>query len=83
MTQKPESPKDRLKRLPLWLWGLLCIVGGTLANSVAIITGHAPKPPLTDAQRGEAFGRGLATFVFVIVGVVLIILHFVRRKRRQ
>ena len=82
MTQEPKSFKDRLKRIALWQWGLFCIVGGTLPNSVAIITGNAPKPPLTDAQRGEAIGRGLAALVFVIAGVVLIILHFVRRKRR-
>ncbi len=81
MARKPQSPWDRMKRFALWQWGLLLIVGGLLANVVTMALQPATGS-LTAAQRGQAFGRGLATLLFVIIGVVLIILHFARRKRR-
>ena len=81
MAQKPESPWDRLKGVALWQWGLFCITGGVVAN-VVVMAQQSPTGPLTAEQRGQAFGRGLATLLFIITGVVLIILHFVRRKRR-
>jgi len=40
-------------------------------------------PPLSNAERGEAFGRGLVTALAVITGIVLIIMHFLRRKPRS
>jgi hypothetical protein len=44
--------------------------------------GHADVSGKFAAARGQAFGRGLATLLAVMAGVVLIIMHFVNRKRR-
>ena len=81
MSKKPQSPWERLKRIALWQWGLLMIVGGLAANGLMMAM-PSPRGPLTAEQRAEALGRLAATLLFVVVGVVLIVLHFVRRKPR-
>jgi hypothetical protein len=52
-----------------------------MAN-VVMMAVQSPAGRTTAQQRGAALGRGVATLLFIIAGVVLIILHFVRRKRR-
>ena len=79
MSKKPESPWERLKKVTLWQWGLIVICAGVAAN---LFAGLQASPGGSAAARGEAFGRGAATLVFVIAGVVLIVLHFVCRQRR-
>lgn len=79
MGKKPDSPLDRFKQVPLWQWGLIAIVAGIAAN---VVMGLKPPPLDSAAARGQAFGQGIATLLFVIVGVVLIVLHFIRRNRR-
>jgi lipoprotein signal peptidase len=69
-------------RCVAWQLGLLLILAGPLANSV-LTTFDPLVPPLTNAQRGQAFGRGLASVVFVVAGVVLVVRHFFQRKRAQ
>jgi polyferredoxin len=74
---------QRSKRIPLWQWGLLVIIAGLMAN---VLMSMLPAPDGAAAARGQAFGRGLATLVAIIAGVVLIVMHFVRRpagKPRQ
>lgn len=82
MPQNPESPSRFPQHLTLWQWGLFLIIFGLLANQM--LTALMPlTPPLTNAQQGEAFGRGVGTFLSVMTGVVLIIVHFVRRRPRR
>ena len=78
MAEKPQSPWERLKRLALWQWGLLLIVGGLASNAIFPM----PRGSLTYEQRAEVAGRLTVTLVSVVAGVVLIVLHFVRRKPR-
>lgn len=79
MADKPQSPRDLAKQLTLWQWGLFAIIVGVLGNMLQSIVDPL-TPPLSNAERGEAFGRGLVTALAVLTGVVLIVLHFIRRK---
>jgi hypothetical protein len=81
MPQKPPSFRERLKRIALWQWGLLTMIGGLLAGGLTAAM-PSPRGPLTAEQRAAALGRSLVVLFFVVVGVVLIVLHFVRRKQR-
>ncbi len=67
----------RKRRLSLFVWGLACIAAAAMSNH---FLGPAPDVS-TPEGRGEALGRGFAQLCFVIAGVVLIVLHFVRSKR--
>ena len=82
MADKPQSPIDRARQFTLWQWGLFAILGGVLGNQLQSAIDPL-TPPLSNAERGEAFGRGLVTVLAVITGIVLIVLHFVRRKPRS
>ncbi len=65
----------------LWQWGLMLIIAGPFAY--VLLTAIWPLvPPLTNEQRGQAFGRGLMSVLSVIAGVVMLGLHFVRRSRK-
>jgi len=70
-----------MKRFPLWQWGLICIFSGLLVNMMMAL--QSPTGRLSAQERAAAMGRGVATLLFVVAGVVLIILHFVRRKRKD
>jgi hypothetical protein len=79
MHKKPESGMDRLKKFALWQWGLIVIMAGVISNLLMRLT-----PPSGDAaaQRAVVLGRGVASLLFLVVGLVLIVLHFARRNRR-
>ncbi len=77
--KQPDTPMDRLKKVALWQWGLIVIVAGIAAN---VVMSLQATPGNSAEARGQAVGRAAAAALFVIIGVVLIILHFVRRKRR-
>lgn len=79
MSKKPITPMERLKNVALWQWGLLLIFAGVFAN---IASGLHASPGGSAAARAEALGRGLGTLLFVIAGVVMIVMHFIRPKRR-
>ncbi|MFN0053628.1 MAG: hypothetical protein ACKV0T_15725 [Planctomycetales bacterium] len=72
MQKKP----DGFQGIPLWLPGLLLIVGGIVAHLAAgwifPIVGNSA------ADRGRAFGQGLVTGLCVLAGVALLVRHFVR-----
>ena len=72
---KPESP---LSRVPLWQWGLLLIVAGLVANFA--VGELMPQASGSAAARGQAAGRMAVMVLAVVAGVVLIVMHFVRRK---
>ncbi len=75
MKKKPEG----FMSLPLWMKGLLLITGGVVATVVSSIV--FPIVGNSEAARGQRFGQGLVTFLCVIAGVVLVIIHFVRGNR--
>ena len=79
MSKNPESPRDRLKKIALWQWGLLLIVAGFLSNA---IVGLQQSTGDSAAERGQVLGRGVATLLFVVAGIAFIIAHFVHRNRR-
>jgi lipoprotein signal peptidase len=81
MVEKPKSPWERIKQFALWQWGLLLIFGGIISNALTMST-RSPGAPLTADQQAEALGRATAAILFIVAGVVLIIVHFVRRKPR-
>lgn len=66
-------------RLELWEFGaLLAIVGPASYFALDIIW---PLGPLvTNELKGQAFGRGAAAVASVIVGLAMIVIHFVRRR---
>jgi hypothetical protein len=78
MPKKPETGMDRLRKIALWQWGLIVIMSGVLANVVMRMQATGGS---SAAERGAAMGRSVATLFFVVVGFVLIVLHFVRPKR--
>lgn len=77
--RQPTTPLERLKQHPLWMWGLLCIfaaIFSNLANQYMIEANH-----MRGAEaRGAQLGGAAAALLFVVIGVVLITMHFVRKK---
>ena len=80
MAKKQETGLDRLKKLALWQWGLIVIFSGLLSNVVMGM--QASNASSSAARRGAEMGRGVATLFFIVVGVILIVLHFVKRKSK-
>lgn len=78
MTRKPASAIERLKAWPLWQWGLLVIFAGLVGSVLQAQLAPAANPA---AERAAALGRGVAALLFIIIGIVLIGMHFVRRGR--
>lgn len=77
--KQPETGLDRLKKIPLWQWGLIVIFAGVMSN---LVMGMMPPSGGTSAaRRGQEMGRAVASLFFILVGVVLIVMHFVRKKR--
>jgi hypothetical protein len=82
MGKKSASRKRSNGGIALWQAGLLLIIGGAVANVFSpMIMGLLPPPGNHDEAMGRAFGRGLATVMCIIIGVVLIVVHFVRRRK--
>ncbi len=79
-SKKQEKPLDRLKKIALWQWGLIVIFAGIFSSMLSGTI--APTGGSSAAERGALVGRALAFLTFVLVGVVLIALHFVRRMRK-
>jgi hypothetical protein len=77
MAKHRETGMDRLKKLPLWQWGAIFIFAGMMAN---MVMGLQPTPIGTAAARGQAMGRGVATGVFVIAGMGMMLVDLLRKK---
>jgi hypothetical protein len=76
MSHRHESSMDRLRNLSWLQWGLITIFGGLMSGVIGNLQG-APS------SRAEAAGRGAASLLFIVIGVVLIIVHFVRPKAKK
>ncbi len=79
MNKQPETGMDRLKKVALWQWGLITIVAGVFANMV--MTMQAPDGD-SAAVRGQVAGRVIATLLFVLIGIALIVVDVIRRRRK-
>lgn len=73
----PATPLERLKNMPLWQWGLIVIFAGVVSN---VVQGIVPGGN-SAYDRGREMGRAVGTLFFVVLGIILIILHFVRKRR--
>jgi hypothetical protein len=77
--QQQETGLDRLKKIPLWQWGLIVIFAGLMSN--LIMGMQTPSGGSASARRAAEMGRAVASLFSILVGVVLIVMHFVRKKR--
>ena len=80
MAPKSDSFIDRMKKQPLSFWGGLCLFAGifsVLAMNLMIDAANMRRTEERAAQLGGAIGGGLS----VLLGIVLLVLHFVRRNR--
>ncbi len=75
MQNPNDTPMDRLRKISWLQWGLICIFGGLMAGAIGSMQG----PPKNSA---EAAGRAAAVGLFIVIGVVLIIVHFLRPKKK-
>lgn len=83
MGKKSAKRRGQEGGIALWQVGALLIIGGVVANIFSpMIMELLPPPGNHDEAMGRAFGRGLATVLCIIIGVVLIVVHFVRSSRR-
>ena len=79
MSKDQETFVDRLKKQTLAFWGSLCVFAGMfsgLASNMLVDAGDMRRSEAQAARLGGAMGGGL----IVVIGIVLIVIHFVRRK---
>jgi len=81
MSDKPESMVERFKSRPLSFWGSLCIFTGIFVSLAMQMAIDAADMPRTEA-RASSLGSAVAGGLIVLLGIVLLVLHFVRRKPR-
>ena len=77
--EQPDSLIERMKQLPLWQWGGLFIFGAVLSNltsQMMINAGDMSRAEAKATQMGAAAG----SLLLIVVGIVLIVVHFVKRK---
>lgn len=78
--ENPDSLIERMKKLPLWFWGYLFIFGAIFGNLImAMLIDEANMRRAN--ERAAQLGSGAAGAILTLIGIVLIILHFTRRKR--
>ena len=77
--KKPASSDNPLARLQLWQWGLFFMIGGPLAYQISPLINDIGNMRGA-AKQGAEFGAACASVFFVLLGIGLIITHFVRRR---
>ena len=80
MARKSDSFIDRMKKQPLSFWGGLCLFAGVfsvLAMNLMVDATEMGRAEERATRLGGAIGGGL----IVLVGIVLLVLYFVRRNR--
>ncbi len=75
MPQNDGPFRDGLQKFTLLQWGVFCIFGGGVGGM--LVTSMPAN------NQAELIGRGAGALLFSVVGVVLVILHFVRRDRSK
>lgn len=79
MARRDETGMDRLKRIKLWQWGLLMIFGGLVASALTAVQGPGGT---SEVERAQALGRAFGALLPILIGIGLIVAHFVRGARR-
>ena len=77
--QENDSLIERMKKLPLWQWGGITIfaaIFSNMATQLMIQAGDMRRSEERAAQLGAAIAGGL----LLLIGIALIVAHFVRRK---
>ena len=80
MPDKQEPLLEKMKKMPLWQWGGITIFAGMISNltmKLMIQAGDMSRREAQAAQMGGAIACGL----FIIIGIVLIVMHFVRKRK--
>ncbi len=79
MVKNQETGMDRLKKIKLWQAGLLVIWAALMVAMLNVLRG-----PLGNSaeERAQELGRWAPVPLFILVGIGLIIAHFVRRSKR-
>ena len=75
-----DSLIERMKKLPLWQWGGITIFAGIIANMAVTLMIQAQGMRGAE-ERGARLGAAIAGGFFIILGIVLIVMHFVRKKK--
>jgi hypothetical protein len=77
---RQDSLLARMKKLPLWQWGVICLFAAAFSSMSPVLMAQGGK--LSRAQeRAAQMGAACAGALIALVGIVLIILHFVKRRR--
>ena len=80
MVDRSEPLLTRMKKLPLWQWGSICIFSALFVSMSRALMSQSSN--MTRAQeRASQIGTASASLLFVFVGIVLIVMHFVRRPK--
>ena len=80
MSKKPDTLLERMKRLPLWQWGAICIFVSLFTNMSTVLMIQSSNMRRAE-ERAAQLGSACAGGLIMIVGIVLVVMHFVRRKR--
>ena len=59
-----------MRKLSLGMWGGICIFAG-------VMSGTFSGPPATQS---EMLGKACAQLLFIVIGIGLIVAHFIRRR---
>ncbi len=70
------------KKAPLLTWGIICLCGAVVTASLTqfVLPMVMPKPRNSAEAMGAAFGQAAALILIAVVGVVLIVMHFVKQR---
>ena len=79
MAEEPQTFRERLKQFALWKWGLCCIFSGLMVGMLTM--GGRPTHRPNAHERAQLYGSLAATSLIIVAGIVLIVIHFVRRKK--
>ncbi|NND96157.1 MAG: hypothetical protein HKN47_02370 [Pirellulaceae bacterium] len=80
MAKDNDTPMERLKKQPLWFWGFVCIFSGVFSNLLFMMMLDGQSMPRAE-RRAVQFGSGVACMLFIIIGIVLIVMYFIRKKK--
>lgn len=81
MPKDTESMTERMKKMPLYQWGAISIFAGILSNQFMILAIQAGDMRRSE-ERAAQIGAAVAGGLFVLIGIGLIVAHFVRRKSK-
>ncbi len=79
MPKDNDSLIQRMKKLPLYQWGAIFIFAGIFSNLAMTLMLQSSDMRRSE-ERAAQIGAGVGALVIILIGVGLIVAHFVRRK---